>query len=91
MANRHYEEQMLALSKQQSKKYWAKRMDEKKPLVTDDLVNRLRGRYPIGPGAEYGYRDMSNEVIVTKLPLPIMLEAAAEIERLRAKYEPQTP
>lgn len=53
-----------------------------------DIVNRLKCLYPIGPiqangEPELGWRDFSGE-ITTTLPTPLMLEAAAEIERLRA-------
>lgn len=53
-----------------------------------DITNRLRCRYPIGPALpngepEFGWRDTSGPVAEVVLPMPINLEAAAEIERLR--------
>lgn len=41
-----------------------------------DLINRLRGRYPIGPDGVYGERDFSDFIP------PISLEAADTIEKL---------
>lgn len=58
-----------------------------------DLINRLRCRYPIGPMVngepEGGWRDFSGELngAITYLPMPIMLEAAQCIERLQAKND----
>jgi hypothetical protein len=45
--------------------------------MADDLVNRLRGMYSMGP---FGTRGFDGHVIP-----PIQLEAADEIERLRAR------
>lgn len=42
-----------------------------------DLVNRLRGKYSVGPEGEFGERDFSSFVPA------ISLEAAKEIERLQ--------
>lgn len=56
----------------------------------DDLINRLRCKYPSGPlingEPEFGWRDFSGpapEGMI--LPSPLMLEAALEIERLQAR------
>lgn len=57
------------------------------PHATDreNLVNRLRCRYPIGPlvngKPEFGWRDVGGP-IQTVIPTPIMVEAAERIERL---------
>lgn len=58
--------------------------------VADDLVHRLRGKYAMGPmidgEPEFGWRDCSGPApIGMHLPSPIMLEAAAAIERLAAQ------
>lgn len=53
------------------------------------LAHRLRCRYPIGPVVdgepEFGWREFSGPAPVGMvLPSPLMLEAAAEIDSLRA-------
>lgn len=58
--------------------------------VADDLIHRLRGKYAMGPmidgEPEFGWRDCSGPAPEGKrLPSPIMLEAAAAIERLAAQ------
>lgn len=45
----------------------------------DDLVDRLRGIYKIGPDGEFGTRRFGNTGFIA----PISLEAAKEIERLQ--------
>lgn len=45
-------------------------------MSTDTLVDRLRGKYEVGPDAEFGTRDFS------KFIPPISLEAADYIEEL---------
>lgn len=57
-------------------------------MSNDHLPQRLRCKYPSGPilangEPEFGWRDMSGPT-ETFLPTPIMVEAAVEIERLRA-------
>ena len=47
----------------------------------DTLVNRLRGRYKLGPNAEFGRRSFADFV-----PF-ISLEAAIEIEQLEGKLK----
>lgn len=61
----------------------------KEVSINNDLVNRLRGKYAMGPTMEngepeFGWRQMGEGI-------PIQLEAAAEIERLHAalKQSPQ--
>lgn len=56
--------------------------------INNDLVRRLRGEYAAGPTLpngepEFGWRQFSE-------PSPIQLEAAAEIERLRAALKETT-
>lgn len=58
--------------------------------LADDLVHRLRGKYAMGPmidgEPEFGWRDCSGPAPEgMRLPSPIMLEAAAAIERLSAQ------
>lgn len=58
--------------------------------VADDLVHRLRCKYAMGPmidgEPEFGWRDCSGPAPEgMRLPSPIMLEAAAAIERLAAQ------
>ena len=58
--------------------------------VADDLIHRLRCKYAMGPmidgEPEFGWRDCSGPApIGMRLPSPIMLEAAAAIERLYAQ------
>lgn len=55
--------------------------------VADDLIHRLRCTYAMGPmidgEPEFGWRDCSGPAPEgMRLPSPIMLEAAAAIERL---------
>lgn len=59
--------------------------------MEDDIVNRLLCRYPVGPTLptgepEFGWRNMGGKMEVT-LPIPIMREAAEEIQRLRAELK----
>jgi hypothetical protein len=49
--------------------------------MSETLVNRLRGIYDVGPYAEFGTRSFAAFVP------PINLEAANEIERLKAEVE----
>lgn len=56
--------------------------------MRDDLVHRLRCKYPIGQmidgQPEFGWRDFSGPAPEgMALPSQLMLEAAQEIERLR--------
>ena len=58
--------------------------------VADDLIHRLRCKYAMGPmidgEPEFGWRDCSGPAPEgMRLPSPIMLEAAAAIERLSAQ------
>lgn len=58
--------------------------------VANDLIHRLRCKYAMGPmidgEPEFGWRDCSGPApIGMRLPSPIMLEAAAAIERLYAQ------
>ncbi|UDG74255.1 hypothetical protein H4P35_18745 [Achromobacter sp. 77] len=58
--------------------------------VADDLIHRLRCTYAMGPmidgEPEFGWRDCSGPAPEgLRLPSPIMLEAAAAIERLAAQ------
>ncbi|UDG77024.1 hypothetical protein H4P35_06665 [Achromobacter sp. 77] len=58
--------------------------------VADDLIHRLRCKYAMGPmingEPEFGRRDCSGPAPEgMRLPSPIMLEAAAAIERLSAQ------
>lgn len=59
----------------------------------NDLTHRLRCRYPMGPvqengEPEFGWRNCSGPAPTgLVLPTPIMLEAAAEIERLQASLD----
>ncbi|MCU6618605.1 hypothetical protein ACOTI9_20660 [Achromobacter mucicolens] len=58
--------------------------------VAVDLVHRLRCKYAMGPmidgEPEFGWRDCSGPAPEgMRLPSPIMLEAAAAIERLAAQ------
>lgn len=46
-----------------------------------DLIDRLRGKYAVGPDGEFGTRDFSEFIPA------ISLEAADEIERLQAECE----
>lgn len=53
-------------------------------LIRNDLVDRLRGKYACGPTLqngepEFGYREFG--------AVPIQIEAADEIERLRAERD----
>ena len=68
----------------------AQHLSKLRAPVPDDLIHRLRCKYAMGPmidgEPEFGWRDCSGPAPEgMRLPSPIMLEAAAAIERLAAQ------
>lgn len=51
--------------------------------MSDNLIDRLRGKYQVGTDGEFGTRDFSNFIPA------VSLEAADEIQRLRDKLKNQ--
>lgn len=67
-----------------------KALSKLRASVADDLIHRLRCKYAMGPmidgEPEFGWRDCSGAAPKgMRLPSPIMLKAAAAIERLAAQ------